>query len=404
MPSPADVKPRLSHALCGADLRTIAEVAASGVASGALSAGGVLRLGLAGLAAVGRLPITLLESIGPGRGAATAPMKHPPVFILGHWRSGTTHLYNVLSKSGRFGYVSPIATGLPWDFVLLERFLGPLLRKSLPSGRYIDSIPVNPDSPQEDEIALANMQRLSFYHGLYLPKRIERELSEGLFFDGASPAQIARWQRCVRRFFNKLERTQPGPDGSGTTLLIKNPVYAARVKLLRETFPGAKFVHIQRDPYRVLPSMRNFYGVLFKQLGLGPATGVDIDEIVLGTYTRMMETLYRDTEGLPESECLHVRFEDFERAPLGTIGDIYSKLDLHGGDAGFKAARPAFERYLDSVKGYKKNRYAPDPDIARLVNDRWGAWVDRLGYERREPEAGSEVEPKSGTSAEPALT
>lgn len=371
-------KPRLTHPLCGADLRTIAEVAAS--AEG-INTSGVARLAIAALAASARLPVTLAESIGPGRGGATAQLDHAPVFIVGHWRSGTTHLYNVMARSDRFGSVPPIATGLPWDFVLLDRFLGGMLRKTLPSDRYIDRIPVNPDSPQEDEIALANMQRLSFYHGLYVPRRIRREIDRGIFFSGATPAEIRRWQRCARRFFFKLQAAQPG-----RTLLIKNPVYTARVALLRETFPGAKFIHIHRDPYRVLPSMRNFYEVLFKQLGLGPARTksgpIDIDALVLDTYDRMMRALERDTEDLPDTDLVTIRFEDFEREPLDEVRRVYETLDLHGGAAGFERDRPEFERYLESVKGYKKNRYPPDPEIARLANEHWGDWIDKLGYQR----------------------
>ena len=41
---------------------------------------------------------------------------NPPIFIIGHWRSGTTHLYNILSKAPWFQYVNPYQAGLPKDF------------------------------------------------------------------------------------------------------------------------------------------------------------------------------------------------------------------------------------------------------------------------------------------------
>ena len=74
----------------------------------------------------------------------SAPMP-PPLFIVGHWRSGTTHLYNVLSRSPAFGYVPPIATGLPWDMLGLARLLRPLLERALPPERFVDSLPVRPE-------------------------------------------------------------------------------------------------------------------------------------------------------------------------------------------------------------------------------------------------------------------
>ena len=54
------------------------------------------------------------------------PLDPPPIFLLGHWRSGTTHLYNLLGQ-GDFAYVDPIAAGLPWEFLTLGRWLRPLL-------------------------------------------------------------------------------------------------------------------------------------------------------------------------------------------------------------------------------------------------------------------------------------
>src|SRR4051812_35165630 len=63
-----------------------------------------------------RLPFMALERARVRRRLAKAPPMPAPVFIVGHWRSGTTHLYNVLSRSSAFGWVPPFAAGLPWDF------------------------------------------------------------------------------------------------------------------------------------------------------------------------------------------------------------------------------------------------------------------------------------------------
>ena len=35
---------------------------------------------------------------------ASQPLEHDPVFILGHWRSGTTFVHNVFSCDKHFGY------------------------------------------------------------------------------------------------------------------------------------------------------------------------------------------------------------------------------------------------------------------------------------------------------------
>ncbi|MEM7622539.1 MAG: sulfotransferase [Planctomycetota bacterium] len=366
-PRPAP-RGRVVHPLCGADLPTLLHLTtrAKGV-----DAGGWLRLAIAWSAAVARAPVLAAEAFTVGRGAPHGALRVPPVFIVGHWRSGTTHLYNVISRSPAFATVSPLATGLPWDFVLLQRLFGPLLRRTLPKNRFIDRIPVHADSPQEDENGIAHMQPLSYYHGLYFPERLDRELDRGIFLDGVTERETERWRRAVRRFLVKLDRTHPG-----RTVVIKNPVYAARVGELAKMFPGAKFIHIHRDPRRVYPSMQNFYHVLLRQLGLGPADHVDVDETVLRVYPRMMERLYNDLEAIPDGNKIDIRFDAFEEDPIGVIGRLHSELSLPGFDDG----REAMERYLASVTSYKKNTYPPDPELEALLMNRWGVWMRRLGY------------------------
>jgi len=65
-----------------------------------------------------------------------------PVFIVGVHRSGTTHLGNLLAASGQFGYVSPIAAGLPWELLTLGTWLRPPLEKTIPEDRLIDRVRV----------------------------------------------------------------------------------------------------------------------------------------------------------------------------------------------------------------------------------------------------------------------
>jgi hypothetical protein len=160
-----------THPLYGADLKTLWHVwhQAGGGNPGRRQG----RLFRAFLVAGARFPFTVAESLYVATSCAKSGPVEAPVFILGHWRSGTTHLYNVLSKAPHFAYVSPFATALTWDFLLLGNILSPLLEKQLPKHRYIDRVAVDPDSPQEDEIALANMSPLSFYHALYFPEKFD---------------------------------------------------------------------------------------------------------------------------------------------------------------------------------------------------------------------------------------
>ncbi|MFP4144642.1 MAG: sulfotransferase family protein [Phycisphaeraceae bacterium] len=366
-PSPAG---QLMHPLLGADPATLAKVLTT---HGPIPPSRWPHAAMVALGCLGRQPFSLAERAWV---RARAPKKEdlaPPIFILGHWRSGTTHLYNILGKSPRLGFVPPLVTGLPWDFLLLGRLLRPFLSRALPEERFIDRIPVRIDSPQEDEAALANMQSVSFYHGLYFPRRLDHHVARGVFFDGCTPREIERWENRFVYLIQKLAMLQPGRQ-----IVIKNPVYTARVAQLRRLFPEAKFIHIHRDPYRVFLSMRNFYERLASQLGLQKADLSNVDELILRTYERMMQKLLQDTQDLPADRFVELRYDELDDDPLAAVGRVYGELGIDG----WADDRPRFESYLASVASYRKNRYEVAPDVIEKVGSRWQPLMERWGYRR----------------------
>lgn len=358
----------MAHPLSGADIGTlIRAVGRAGAPEKPFQAAAI-----AG-AAFARWPFSAVERLVMESRLPQADELAPPVFILGHWRSGTTHLYNVMCKSGEWAFVPPVATGLPWDLFGLARAFGPLLEKALPEHRYIDNIPVTPDSPQEDEIAVANMTDLSFYHGIYFPKAFSEFLERGLFFTDCTQADVARWKQRFVYLLRKLSKYQ-----EERTLLIKNPVYTARLGMLRQMFPEAKFIHIRRNPYEVFVSMRNFYKKLLAEFALQSYAHVDIDETILSVYERMMDALKNDAEGLSPPRYLELAYEDLDRDGMNALARIYEALQLPG----FPEAKPKFEAYLASVKTFEKNRFAYSDEAAAKVEKRLGRFLDQWGYSR----------------------
>ncbi|RMH26679.1 MAG: sulfotransferase [Planctomycetota bacterium] len=359
-----------AHPLLGADARTIVSLLRRhGVRRG--DRAGVLAGALA--ASVARAPVSLVErAVVARRVRRSGPPE--PIFILGHWRSGTTHLYNILSRSPAFTYVPPIATGLPWDCEVLGRLIRPLLERMLPDQRFIDRIPVRPDSPQEDEAALANMQTVSFYHGLYFPRRLREEVMRGVFLDGATPAEIALWERRFMHFLGKMATRRPA-----ARLIVKNPVYTARVAQVRRLVPGARFVHIRRNPYTVFFSMRRFYARLLDAYALAPYSLAGIDGLICDVYERMMDRLAQDAAGLPEGSFVEVEYADLERDPIGTIRAIGAGL---GVSAQVEAGVGAFEAYLSGLGDYRKNRHEYDEAGLALVERRLERFIEAGGYER----------------------
>ena len=332
----------MAHPLSGADPNTFMKV----LSRAGLPAKPLAGLGVA-LSVAARQPFSIGERLIMEDRLPKAEDLSPPIFLLGHWRSGTTHLYNVLVKSDDFGFVPPVATGLPWDLFGIASAFSPLLEKALPEHRYIDNIPVNADSPQEDEIAIANMSDLSFYHGIYFPRAFSEFLERGLFFEGCTDQEINGWKERFVYLLRKLTKLQDGKP-----MMIKNPVYTGRLAMLAEMFPTAKFVHIHRNPYDVFVSMQNFYKKLLAEFALQNYDHVDIDETIFSVYDRMMTSLESDAASIDPSRFIELRYDDLDNEPMTALEDIYRALSIPG----WAEAKPKFEAYLASVRNFREKQ------------------------------------------------
>lgn len=356
----------LFHPLCGSNLSTLTQLLTrNGPISPQYLPHAAFAMGFTLL----RWPITTAERLISAMGQQ--PSIESPVFIVGYWRSGTTHLHNLMSQDPAFGYISPLATGLPWDILGIVRAFEPLLEKALPEDRYVDNVAVTPNSPQEDSIALASMLPLSYYHSLYFPKRFEYHFRRGVYFEGCSPQEIELWKQRHVQFLNKVSVHQ-----KGKRILMKNPVYVGHVAKLREIWPQAKFVHIYRNPYTVFQSTRHFFTKLLPELTLQTYDQLPIDRLILESYPRLMGALDVDRQQLPSDSFVEIRFEDLERDPLGQLKAIYNALKLPN----FEQAQPQFESYLQQLGVYQKNSYPPNAEDRATVDRCWKPYLQKWNY------------------------
>ena len=358
-----DLRPTVKHPLMGARLTTLIR---------AFARNGPVERAHAGLAAVMILsaavrgPFAVWDRVRFARLRRSRPQPEPPLFIIGHWRTGTTHLHNLLGRSQAFGHISPIASGLPNEILTLGTWLRPLLERALPKDRHVDRVAVTPTSPQEDEIPLATMQPLSVFHALYFPKRFQELIDRGVFFDGASEAEIARWARLARDFAEKIAIHQ-----DARRLIIKNPVYTARIARLREIWPEAQFVHIRRNPYEVFVSTRHYFRKLMPEVALQAYDAVDVEAFVLTTFSRVMAAFEAESRDVPAGRLIEVSYDRLKRAPMEVLAEIHGHLRLPG----WEAARPRIAAYLDSIGDYRTNAYEITPSDRAKVDANWAEAV-----------------------------
>ncbi|KAG2423478.1 hypothetical protein HYH02_015320 [Chlamydomonas schloesseri] len=105
------------------------------------------------------------------RAVAAQPLHPEPLFILGHPRSGTTHLHNLLSRDPAFAFANTFHAGFPSSFLALEPARG-LLAGLLAPTRPMDRMALSWELPAEDEIAVNVLSgcRVSPYAALVLPR------------------------------------------------------------------------------------------------------------------------------------------------------------------------------------------------------------------------------------------
>src|SRR5262245_26513605 len=220
--------------------------------------------------------LRVLQDAIYGRRVRKTPIADPPIFIIGHWRTGTTLLHEFLVQDERFGYPTTYECISPNDFLLTEPIVTKWLGFLMPSRRPMDNMKAGWNRPQEDEFALCMLGARSPYLTIAFPNHPLQD-QQYLDFAGMSPANLRRWKRHVKRFLRALTFKNP------KRLVLKSPPHSARIPVLQQMFPGAIFIHIVRDPYVIFPSTVNLWKTLYRTHGLQKPTFMNLEEHVFET-------------------------------------------------------------------------------------------------------------------------
>jgi hypothetical protein len=229
-------------------------------------------------------------------------------------------------------------------------------------------VKIDINSVEEEEYALGNMSPYSFYHALSFPKRMRHIFDRYVLFDNVPDAVVEKWKAIYMHFLKKLTYAS-----SGKRLLLKNPANTARVKILLEMFPDAKFIHVYRNPFVVYSSTMNW---LDKELVLTALQDVDISVIreqALVNYEKMMRRYLKERQLIPEGNLVELKFEDVEANPLAEIERIYSQLNIELTPKTWESTKD----FIKILSGYRKNNYRLTPELCNEIASRWG-FVARL--------------------------
>lgn len=313
----------------------------------------------------------VLSELLYGRRADRHEIMEAPIFVLGHWRSGTTFLHDLLACDPAHGYPTTYQCFFPNHFLLTGGAVRKWFNVFLPKKRPMDNVPVGVDRPQEDEFAFANLGMGTHYVTLAWPRHGPQDMAY-LDLVGLRDAERERWERGFLWFVKRLSFMQK------KRLVMKSPAHTARIQALLKLFPNARFVHISRNPYAVIPSTIKLWKSLDSVQGLHNPAQDDpwMEEFVFDVFETVHKRYEADKTLIPQGALTEVRYEELAVNPKAVLKQAYSDLGL--GD--FSRAEPGVDGYLAGQGEYQPNVFKLPDALHKSISKRCGAYMERFGY------------------------
>jgi len=296
-----------------------------------------------------------------------------PLILLGHWRSGTTLLQRYVAMDDRFSFPNFYQCVFPLGFLNSEAKLLDRYESMLPKTRIFDKMENSFVAPAEDEFALCSMTGYSPYMAWSFPQNWDHYYRY-LTMKSVDPTELEEWKQSFRHFVRKIQYK------TGKRVVLKSPPHTCRIKLLLELFPGAKFVHIHRNPFDVYPSTKKMLATFLRNTQLQTFDESSLDDRIIEIYREMYECFFAERGLIPPGDYHEIGYEDLEAAPLQEMERLYRNLNLPD----FEHIREPVHRHAESVSGYQKNKFRElQSSIIDRINAHWQTSLQEWGYGAR---------------------
>ena len=303
--------------------------------------------------------LTLAERKNYSKKIRETEISEHPIFIIGHWRTGSTYLHQLLNLDPRFTTPNMVQTVIPDHFLFSTKYYVPIMKRAMPKKRPMDNVALSPFEPQEEEFALIRMGSVSPIEKLIFPSK-KKYFLEGYSEYIPEGKKLEIWKMNLLTFYKKLTLL------TGKQIVSKNPFHTMRLSLLAEMFPEAQFIHITRDPMVVVPSTIRMWNIVAAdnklKKGWKEPTTREVTS-VLGSY---MEHVAEESKKLSEQQFTEVKFENLERSPLEELKRIYSDLGLPFTNV-FESD---VNQFVADNKNYRKNSYSLSEEDKEVIRSR----------------------------------
>lgn len=312
-----------------------------------------------------------------------------PIYIVAAPRSGTTFLHRLMSHDPRFAtftlYQTIFSTITASEIADRVMTSGGLLAKlsSLAQGAIDQTFggwegvhDTGLGSDEEDE-AIWTLTMATPAVLLLLP---DADAFDHLRFIDRLPE--AKKKKLVATYRAALQRRLHRHPGK--TLLLKNVLLPGRFEIVTRAAPGARFVHIVRHPYEVIPSSLSLFTLPWtvtapEAYGATEQTRRFADLMI--EYYRFFYDREREAAATGDQRFISVRYRDLVTDPMAQLARIYTQYELpwnRGLEARFQKELRGQEQYR-SGHSYSLEQFGL---TKQYVADKLGDVMDHYGFER----------------------
>ncbi|MFT4704049.1 MAG: hypothetical protein ACI81R_001745 [Bradymonadia bacterium] len=135
-------------------------------------------------------------------------------------------------------------------------------------------------------------------------------------------------RRRVMRYYKESLRRHVYAVGGGRVILSKNVFFAGRLNSIKETFPGARFVHLVRHPYNALPSLVSMFAAPWRahspEWGKTSPQHRYWTELGIAYYRAYLE----HGDMIESNRFIALTYDELVADPKTTIERVYDQLEI----------------------------------------------------------------------------
>lgn len=320
-------------------------------------------------------PFTLLQFLLYEQRIKNTAVSKDPVFILGHYRTGTTYLQKLMASDRRFGSLTNYDSLFPNTNLIFGRKMRQLFQHIINTLKiknpfFHNSIVQLAEAAEEDDYLMNKASPYTAYWGLVFPKRWREWLNGSKQF--MNQEYYDGWKRAYMKTIKYATFKNKGKQ-----LVLKSPPNTERIGILLEMFPNAKFIYIYRNPFHLYYSILNMWKTaILKYYSLQKISDEDLDEIIFGHSIYLVEQYIKDKKLIPEGNLIEISYEELKADSLSTMRKIYSKIELPDVELTAHSLRLEIEK----EKGYQNFQYHFCDKTLKKIEERWGKYIQEWDY------------------------